>query len=174
MKLYQKISSLSCEWCCKIQLRKPERREVPVKSKDDFKKELDNYQKMVPCLQLRFKDTLTELMNYFQLTNRKLAELSSLGEKTVSQLRKGVVDKPQLETIIAICVALQLPTFISHSLIETAGYKLQPYGKDIYYQYFLDKASQKQMSIEYCNDLLIKIKEEPLTKMAKELIKNEK
>lgn len=30
------------------------------------------------------------------------------------------------------------------------------------------------MSIDDCNDLLLKIKEEPLTKMAKELIKNEK
>ena len=55
---------------------------------------------------IRLANGLTDLMKAKGLTNEKLAELSGVSPRTISNLRSGAIKDTGLNTVAAICDAL--------------------------------------------------------------------
>ena len=96
--------------------------------------------KVMESLPATFHQSLIELMKWRGITNEQLAEKSLLNPKTIQRMRTDPDQRSDLETIIAICIGLQLPPYISNSLIGKAGLKLRVGKKAsstrIYSQFF--------------------------------------
>ena len=84
-----------------------------------------------------FHQSLIELMKWRGITNEQLAEKSLLNPKTIQRMRTDPDQRSDLETIIAICIGLQLPPYISNSLIGKAGLKLRVGKKGVIYAHLL-------------------------------------
>ena len=67
-----------------------------------------------------------------------------------------------IETIVAICIALQLPPVISQALISRSAYSLGSGPKFMTYHFLLEACYTK--TIFECNDILRGVNLAPLTK----------
>ena len=76
-------------------------------------------------------------MKWREMTAEQLAEKSLLTPKTIQRMRTNQNYKWEMETVVALCVGLQLPPYISVPLIEKAGLKIKADEKDITYAHLL-------------------------------------
>jgi hypothetical protein len=68
-----------------------------------------------------FADTLVSHMERLGCTEESLAEKSLIHAKTIQRLRNDLRYKSKLETVIAICIGLQLHPILSTDLVDKAG-----------------------------------------------------
>jgi transcriptional regulator with XRE-family HTH domain len=69
-----------------------------------------------------FVDSVNRVMKWRGLNQKQIAEKTSISTKTVSRALSG--DHIDINTVILICLALQVPYLISEKLLDNAGYKL--------------------------------------------------
>jgi hypothetical protein len=100
-----------------------------------------------------FADTLVSHMDRLACTEESLAEKSLIHAKTIQRMRNDLRYKSKLETVIAICIGLQLHPILSTDLVGKAGFALKPFDEEhIIYQMLL--TSYYQNSIYECNEIL--------------------
>lgn len=100
-----------------------------------------------------FADTLVSHMERLGCTEESLAEKSLTHAKTIQRLRNDLRYKSKLETVIAICIGLQLHPILSMDLVGKAGFVLKTFDEEhIIYQMLL--TSYYQNSIYECNEIL--------------------
>ncbi len=109
-----------------------------------------------------FPAALVYLMNWRNITNEKLAEKTFLDPRTIQRLRNDFDNKTSIETVVAICIGLQLPPAISSRLIELSTCSLGVGDKHIAYHCLL--TSYYTRPIIDCNSLLTNMNLKPLTK----------
>lgn len=93
--------------------------------------------KMMESLPATFHQALVALMKWRGMTNEQLAEKALISSKTIQRMRNDPDHKNDLETVIAVCIGLQLPPYISDPFIEKAGLKLKVGEKGITYAHLL-------------------------------------
>ncbi|MEA5003847.1 MAG: hypothetical protein VB081_10145, partial [Christensenella sp.] len=86
----------------------------------------------------------------------------SLSARTVQRLRTNDDYIPTIESIVAICIALQLPPVLSDELINRSTCALGVSEKHLTYKFMLNSCYTKP--IYECNDMLQKLGFDPLTK----------
>ena len=84
-----------------------------------------------------FGKSLILLMKWRKMTVEKLAEKSLLSVSTVQRMRNDRNRLWEMELIIAVCVGLQLPPYISTPLLEKAGYRTKTDERSITYAHLL-------------------------------------
>jgi hypothetical protein len=84
-----------------------------------------------------FGKSLVLLMRWRKMTVEGLAEKSLLSPKTVQRMRNEPDHKWEMELVIAICVGLRLPPYISAPLLEKAGHRIKADEKNITYAHLL-------------------------------------
>jgi len=100
-----------------------------------------------------FGGTLAELIKWCGTTNEKLGEASLLSARTIQRLRNADDEyESSLETVIALCIGLQLPPILSSNLMEKSGFSLKNTQQHLMYDFIL--TSCYSYPISYCNDLL--------------------
>ncbi|MBN2795118.1 MAG: HsdR family type I site-specific deoxyribonuclease [Clostridia bacterium] len=99
-----------------------------------------------------FSDTFKKLMKYRKLTVEKLSETSNVGSKTIQRLRNEEDYRPSLQTVIALCIGLQLPPALSYDLIKKSGYMLRNNDEHNVYELMINTCSDS--SIHECNGFL--------------------
>ncbi|MGX6991563.1 helix-turn-helix domain-containing protein [Pseudolactococcus reticulitermitis] len=105
---------------------------------------------------------LKYLMLWKKMTVEELSEQTLLAPETISRMRNRNVSKPNLKSVVAICVGLELPTHLSHKLIELAGHSLRLTIIDHqFYELILNSCTAE--SIYYCNEILLSNQLKPLT-----------
>ena len=109
-----------------------------------------------------FSGALTFLMTWKGKTVEALASDCCLAPKTIQRMRNDEAYETTIESIVAICVALQLPPMISHALISRAGCSLGMSEKHVAYQFILTSFYTRQ--IYECNEMLQRFGFEALTK----------
>ena len=124
-----------------------------------YAKELSDVLKNLPG---SFSGALTALMKWRGKTVEALAEACSLDPKTISRMRNNEEYETTIETIVAICIALQLPPVISQALISRSAYSLGSGPKFMTYHFLLEACYTK--TIFECNDILRGVNLAPLTK----------
>ena len=109
-----------------------------------------------------FSGALTSLMAWKGKTVEALASDCCLAPKTIQRMRNDEAYETTIESIVAICVALQLPPMISHALISRSGCSLGMSEKHVAYQFIL--TSFYTRPIYECNEMLHRFGFEALTK----------
>ena len=88
-----------------------------------------------------FPEALTYLMGdhgWGKITEEKLAERAMLSRSTVHRYRTGKGRQYRLDTVVALCIALRLPPWLSDELLKRAGLCVSRYGDLDYYGEILD------------------------------------
>lgn len=85
-----------------------------------------------------FHDSLTHLMKQAHMTIEELEEQAFLSRRTISRLRTEERNGYSLDQVIAICVALHLPPWLSREMIKRAGFILRLTKQHLAYQFILD------------------------------------
>ncbi|WP_259743911.1 helix-turn-helix transcriptional regulator [Lactococcus lactis] len=121
----------------------------------DFNKHVDDLVKLLEIFPNTVGEALKILMEWLKMSGKELSDESLLSKKSISEIRTGKVKKPRIETLIALCVGMNLPPLVSRRFIETAGIKLNPSDRQqLVYEIILDGCSS--LSIYQCNKILRK------------------
>lgn len=94
--------------------------------------------KLIAELPLSFPDALSYLMKRAHLTIEGMEERAGISARTISRMRTQERRDYSLDQVIAICIALQLPPWLSRAMIAKAGYLLRPIKQHQAYQLVLD------------------------------------
>lgn len=118
--------------------------------------------KVLQAMPGNFPAALVYLMEWKGITNENLAEKTFLDTRTIQRLRNDFDNKTSIETVIAICIGLQLPPAISSRLIDLSTCSLGVGDTHVAYHCIL--TSYYTRPIIDCNTLLTNMSLKPLTK----------
>ena len=128
-----------------IDIKKKEYKDFGIEAK-----QVANVERFLPS---SFADTFISHMQRLKCSDELLAEKSLIATKTIQRMRYHFRYKPKLETIIAICIGLELHPRLSMDLIQKSGHLFQPCNEEhIIYQMLLYR--KYQCSIYECNEIL--------------------
>ena len=88
-----------------------------------------------------FPDALRYLMENRpegKITVEELARLSQLSPKTIQRYRNGERASYDPDALVALCIALHLPPWLSREILEKAGFLVRSYGPKGYFGEILD------------------------------------
>lgn len=109
-----------------------------------------------------FSGALKYLMKWKDKTVEALSGDCCLDPKTIQRMRNNEAYDTTIETIVAICIALQLPPAVSDVLINRSAYSLGVSEKHLTYRFLLNSCYTK--TIYECNSMLQRLGFDPLTK----------
>jgi len=109
-----------------------------------------------------FSGALKSLMTWKGKTVEALAGDCCLDPRTIQRMRNNEAYETTIETIVAICIALQLPPAASDALIGRSACSLGVSEKHLTYRFLLNSCYTK--TIYECNEMLCRLGLEPLTK----------
>ena len=129
----------------------------------EFKTYVEQTSAIMDELPGKFGATLAYHMDKLRLTNEALAGLCLINEDTIRKYRNGSnKSKPNIQTVVALCVGLQLPLPFSLDLVHKAGHTFAGELSDIAYLTIL--ANMTGCCIYDCNALLRDAGVPPLAK----------
>lgn len=100
-------------------------------------------------------------MDTFEVSRKQLWYASNIAPRSIQRMRMDCKYMPSLETVIALCIALQLPPYLSYDLIHKAGFSLKYTKKHMVYHWLLHM--HWQSSVDDCNKILVACGLAPLT-----------
>ena len=119
---------------------------------DDYFRIVDPKGKLSPLERIRkmndvldnlprsFPKALCYVMKLSHVTIEQLAEVSQVSDSTISRYRRnGQVESYSVDKIVAMCVAMRLPPWLSRELIKTAGVGLSETPRQRTYMMILDQ-----------------------------------
>jgi len=116
-------------------------------------------------------DTLGKVLTRFierndKLTHAKLSKMTGISEGSLSGYIYDV-HRPKMEHLIAICIALRLSYAESSYLLYLNNNILNPRYREtsIYIGYLMTCMFMKNITVMTCNEMLMKQKIRPLTKL---------
>jgi len=115
-------------------------------------KEANEAAKVIAQLPRGFGSALTYLIKWRKSSNEKLAEKALLHPRSIQRMRNEPNYTHKLETVIAICIGLQLYPKISLELLDSSGFALKNTEKDILYFHIIK--TRYKSTIHECNELL--------------------
>jgi len=101
-----------------------------------------------------FAETLVELMKERKLSNKKLADLSLVGEKTIQRLRNDEEYPTTKQTVLGLCVGMSLPPPVANDFFEKSDFKLNPKRQEDYI-YMCVLGACAENSIYAVNEMLV-------------------
>ena len=99
-----------------------------------------------------FSPALINLMDWRKTTNEELAAKAQVAAKTIQRMRNSANQDHKKETVIAVCIGLQLFPDVSMELLNLAGFALKYTEQDILYRKILN--TRYKSSVHDCNELL--------------------
>lgn len=108
---------------------------------------------LIKSLQGSFADAMDKVIAWSDMTEEDIAGYCETDVRTIQRLRNDDDQNPTIETIIQLCLAMQLPPQISRVLVSKGGYQLRANNKDFMYGLLLDGCYL--YSLEECNQMLI-------------------
>ena len=97
--------------------------------------------RLMASMPTSFPDALVYLMENRgdgRITVEKLASLAQISEKTVTRYRNAELVSYNPDIVVALCIALHLPPWLSRLMLDKAGFSVKSYGPTGYYGEILD------------------------------------
>ena len=136
--------------------------DIPTRT-SEFKTYVEQTAAVMDELPGKFGAALAYHMDKFHLTNEALAGRCLISEDTIRKYRNGSTkSKPNIRTVVALCVGLRLPLPFSLDLVHKAGHTFAGKPNDIAYLTIL--STMTGCSIYDCNAILRNAGVPPLTK----------
>lgn len=104
----------------------------------DKKEKLSAMSRLLDELPGTFQGALAFLMKRAGVTIERLEEEAFLSGRTISRLRTEERREYSLDQVIAVCVALHLPPWLSGEMVRRAGFLFRPVRQHRAYQFILD------------------------------------
>ena len=101
---------------------------------------------------LNFCGMLSFFMEQKKVTEEGLAELTGISDRTIRRYKNDEGERPTLENVVAIGIALHLFPHQIVNLLGAAGYQLRKTPKERAYQYLIDAAYNN--TVYECNMFL--------------------
>lgn len=108
-------------------------------------------------------NALTYLMDEMKIKEVDLAETTGLSEKTIQRMRNEIDYKPDIRTIVAVCIGLNLYPKFSKLLLQLAGIFPRNTDEDRAYMFLVNH--YYDATVEECNDFLRRLNIKPLTEL---------
>ena len=102
------------------------------------REKLEHMTRVLNALPDTFPETLSMLMTQSGITEENLEERSGISVRTISRLRREERSNYSMDQVIALCVALQLPPWLSAELLDRAGLLLRRTKQHRAYRLILD------------------------------------
>ena len=102
------------------------------------REKLEHMTRILNALPDTFPETLTVLMAQAGITEENLEERSGISVRTISRLRREERSNYSMDQVVALCVALQLPPWLSTELLDRAGLMLRRTKQHRAYRLILD------------------------------------
>lgn len=102
------------------------------------REQLMQMHRVLEALPSTFPEALTYLMRQAHVTIEQLEERAFISGRTISRLRTEERSEYALDQVIAICIALHLPPWLSRELLHRAGLLLRRTKQHLAYQCVLD------------------------------------
>lgn len=115
-------------------------------------KEISEIKDVLNDLPQTFDKALDQLMQWREVNDEDLASSVDLSSKTVHRLHTKADYNTTTETIVQLCIGLQLPYKISEHLLKAAGRCLRDVEPDVVYDYLL--RTHYAYSLDVCNEIL--------------------
>jgi len=94
---------------------------------------------------LPFGQRLAAFMDYRHWTPLRFTQYTNLDGALYSKLRSGRRKRPDMRTIIAICVGLRLPLHIVEDLLRSAGMAFSSSWEHRAYRYVIMMMNQREV-----------------------------
>lgn len=130
------------------------------------KEQMEAMSQILDNLPGTFHGTLVKLMEMRKISNEQMEERSRISARTISRLRTEERKVYSLDQVMAICVALHLPPWLSSKVLSRAGCQLRTTPLHRAYRFVLDCMFMD--TIEEVQQLLISSKQPPLNLKAVE------
>lgn len=123
------------------------------KENPDHTKMLQEYNRdlleVMKTLPMNFSGALDKLIDWTGMKEEDLAEASKLSTHTIQRLRNNEPDNITLETVVQLCIGMQLPPQLSSRLIHASGKSFMMTEQHLMYQFLLN--SCYTCTIDECN-----------------------
>lgn len=106
-------------------------------------------------------NALTYLMDETNTSEAQLAEATGLSEKTIQRMRNEIDYRPNIRTVVAVCIGLNLYPKFSNLLLQLAGIFPRYTTEEQTYMFLINE--YYHASVEECNDFLRRLNLTPLT-----------
>lgn len=104
-----------------------------------IRNEAKRLQDILSVLPSSFCGSLDYHINRRDYTNEKMEERSGISVRTIQDYRKKIDAKPTLQSVLALCIGLNLQPAFSYDLIAKAGYNIMiPSEENLLYRYLID------------------------------------
>ena len=97
---------------------------IDPKRKLSEKERAEEVNRMLVNMPACFPEALRYVMTRFGFTQEALAFESKVSESTIGRYRNGKVKSFSEKNVVALCVAMHLPPWLSFALIAKAGFSL--------------------------------------------------
>lgn len=108
-------------------------------------------------------NALTYLMDEMKIKEVDLAEATGLSEKTIQRMRNEIDYKPDIRTVVAVCIGLNLYPKFSNLLLQLAGIFPRNTDEDRAYMFLVNH--YYDATVAECNDFLRRLNIKPLTEL---------
>ena len=108
-------------------------------------------------------NALTYLMDEMNVKEVDLAEATGLTEKTIQRMRNEIDYKPNIRSVVAVCIGLNLYPKFSNLLLQLAGIFPRNTDEDRAYMFLVNH--YYDATVEECNDFLRRLNIKPLTEL---------
>lgn len=108
--------------------------------------------KVAQSLPMTFSGALDQLIEWSDMTIEALAEASEISEKTIQRLRYNEPDNVSIESVVQLCIGMQLEPMLSDYLLKASGKSLMMTAQHTMYYFLLH--SYYTHSIYECNEML--------------------
>ncbi len=108
-------------------------------------------------------NALTYLMDEMKVKEVDLAEATGLTEKTIQRMRNEIDYKPNIRSVVAVCIGLNLYPKFSNLLLQLAGIFPRNNDEDRAYMFLINH--YYDATVEECNDFLRRLNIKPLTEL---------
>lgn len=112
----------------------------------------DDIDELMSDMPDRFNKAFARVVEWSDMSIEQISLNAGLGDKTVNRIKSGETTKPDLDTLVSLCIAMKLPPPVSMFLIHKAGHNLYSNTRCITLNTIL--LSCYNQPIEYANDLL--------------------
>lgn len=127
---------------------------------ESMKKYLSEVSNVIKNLPVGLGDSLNYLIKISDKSIESIANDCCIDEKTIRRIKKEE-NNPSIRTLIAICIAMQVPPPIIKVLISKSSYKLQEHTEE---GIALNLVIDTCRTIYDANNMLIELSQKPLTK----------
>jgi hypothetical protein len=135
--------------------------DIKASTSSDFQATVKAVTAIKKTLPGEFGDTLSAHIKRLGLTNEALADRCLINEDNIRKYRSGA-KTPKLQTVVALCVGLQLSPLLCFDLLDKCGFTLKNGMEQAAYHIIL--CTMTQNSIYECNEMLRSMNLRPLSK----------